>query len=1045
MPRQYSEGIPAGDPSNPLSLMTPGIDLPTVQFTAQDRVVEPENQFEKLYRILNMGSAAAAEFLQTKENQVRNQMAVDGAIERAKEIQQQEIEQDEKERERKIKLYQDGILNKYDSEITYHLLRDEYDQAQARAEQFSKDFPAERDPYMASKAMDQRLRVKGARKTFETNQRIEESRISAATQGMVVSDIIKGIETLQARLANPETIGSVMEQYEGVPNEELHTKMVEDFWATVPQSKRELLTPEDEVDITTTMMLKSDAARTTIIRERNKAATYLRYEQLGKAAVNTVVSMDALKEQLPDIFTYFDQIEGDRQAGLLSDKQARSLETELVSTIATYSLSETPVIGGMQVRDEVYEQMLSGTISVPRGNQILARLEKRIEKELAEEISSYRMNATAQAGEDNVNFALAVDQSMGGQDPGIAMGIKYGVLRYTNDGQIEQVDGVRNAKLMPMIQALSRDYQQQREAYKKENELKTDVDFINNIRMTNFTYDVIRTSTEDSKADWFIRHGGVVTPEGVPNEGITKRENNVDNLLQRELVYSIQYSLSGDMEKAQQHRMAGYSIVQKELQRPENQGPLAPEYETMMQELRSLNPVERAQRLQEMLDDYMRPDAQGKQRPTNRKERKFLLQALGEFNEETIPESIKRSVTEPSSMLKGYDTEEFMGMAESSSARLLKNRDKISEFDRSVEEERVITAIRYAGKTPPDFMKYIADQYMAAGASPDSLRRGYDLMAEAIPDQLAMPQYDANGKATGKYIYYSTPTMGRAEAEIAMMTSNSVLGNTIMMAQAYGVKFDQDPRLHLERAHREALRIEAFNKSVTDRRQIAASKALPKPQIDQFGVVIGSTDALATTRYQGFRKALTEIMGVEIPQREPSDFSFSMDIEDEMRYEAIWQLQRNNYKDALGEKDADEVATYATIALMRKSGYKPFTGPKDSTDARLSLILDPFDQMPDNFQLQAPDFREYLKDKVQQSVQAGRNKAMLDPISRGVLYQVDTTQDLVTPNQTIPVRLIDLTRGIEIEIKGEFGINKADYLQWRERARVKADADRPGI
>ena len=104
MPRNYAPYTPSGDPSNPLSLLSPSVNIPQVNFTAQTAVAEPENQFETLQKILGLAAGAAKSVLDYKTNTIQNEMAVNNAIERAQAKEEAAQErQSEKKRERSIK------------------------------------------------------------------------------------------------------------------------------------------------------------------------------------------------------------------------------------------------------------------------------------------------------------------------------------------------------------------------------------------------------------------------------------------------------------------------------------------------------------------------------------------------------------------------------------------------------------------------------------------------------------------------------------------------------------------------------------------------------------------------------------------------------------------------------------------------------------------------------------------------------------------------------------------------------------------------------
>ena len=151
MPRNYAPYTPSGDPSNPLSLLTPSVNIGQVNFTPQTAVAEPENQFETLQKILGLAAGAAKSVLDYKTNSIQNEMAINNAIVRSQEKQEAEAEKAIREQERAEykseraktkqesleKEAQDAVLNSYDARITAALLQDKYDESERLGAEFS--------------------------------------------------------------------------------------------------------------------------------------------------------------------------------------------------------------------------------------------------------------------------------------------------------------------------------------------------------------------------------------------------------------------------------------------------------------------------------------------------------------------------------------------------------------------------------------------------------------------------------------------------------------------------------------------------------------------------------------------------------------------------------------------------------------------------------------------------------------------------------------------------------------------------------------------
>jgi len=1025
MPRPYSEGIPAGDPTNIYALITNGIDVPTVQFTPQDRVAEPYNPWAALNRILNTGTAVAADAMNFQAQQIENKTAYVNMVNRLEDDALRTQKENKREFDRQVKEKQDDVFMTYKTRVQRAALDGDYATAEKLAMEFAQipEYSVENNPYMAERATDLVGYADAKKKQAETERRTELKRLSSAAQSAGTLHAAKQIESLEVQFRDDAQRPQVMGIFETAKPEEITQRLQEYVLGSMDPSQRALLDEQDLAQLTTYIWDRSATLRNGVTDERNKARIYLDAEIKGKALLNDVVQLKDISTELPNVLDYFREVDANPD---LNTGQKSKLRDGAVSLIVDQVKKGSPVRGALDVREEVNLQAQAGTISVPNALAIGRGLTKRAERELEGQIAEFESRATSQAGEGNENVALAMSDEFKGNNPAIAIAEKYGLATRNADGSYQLSSDPQDQGLIRKLQQLEQRWITQQERFSRENNLKSDIDVVNIIGVSNFQYDRVVTSSDPR-----LEAGSLQRP------GISARDEAVDSLVTQNFDASLQFSQ--DPGKAIAYRLAAYRNVKAESERLKDVE-LTPEYQSALEELRTGTIAEREQKINALLNGYAEKSPEGKLRESSPQERKFLYTALDEFMEATIPDRMKQQANNPSGNLDEYEPVEFANMANSNAAQLFKNKDKMTPEQRSIEEERMVFMLSAGDTLPVDWFKYLGEEYFKEGSSKEQMARGYELL-----ELSAKTQYyrDPN---TGTVRKLNMPTVGQVNAEISMFEGNEVMYNTVVIAQGLAIGTGQEVSVFLPQAHNEALRIQRTKDMTKDRMARNAGEMLPQPMIDPMtGQPFTFNKGLIEQQAREFRNVFKEVFNTVIPEQSEDDPTVILDPEDYMRMNAMYQSFKMNWGD-------EKLAMRSAVSMMSKMGYKVLTAdPTTSTSPRVQMVYDPFNIIPTQQTTTGQRgmatglWRRYLQTKIAAAAQEGviRGTVSLD----NAAINMDLRADISRPDSLVPFRVDDL-KGNSIYIPERFGISESDYQAWvREQRRVDTqtrDLEVPG-
>lgn len=1004
MPREYRQDTPGGDPSNPLSLMTTTMDIQQVSFTPQTAVAEPENQFVMLERILGLGSQVATNAYQYAAQANENEMALNAAIYRERQRQTENAEID-------IKKNQDAIFKRFDAEITASLLVDDYEGARDRAKLMAEMYPVNENPDGNLKAQDHLLRVKVAEGVYLSKLEQKQRQDSAAIQGQALFDSMSRLETVQGAFNNPETRPNVIDMFgpkppspenpngtPGVPDDQLHVAINDMLMAAIPQAKLPLLTLEDKVELQTTLLRQSDSLRTAIITERNKQRTFARIEQRTNAAIAIASSMNKPTEDLETLFTEFEQLEADKQAGLISPVQQTNLERNLVNIMADNLGKESPVSGALAMKQRITEGINEGRIPTNRGLRIISLLERRASQELESQIQQIEENSKIGLTAEDQPNSLALSNET---DPSLEMGFNYGIYTMDSEGKITVRPG--SERLAGKLQELSAKWISQKNKIARDTGLETTIDFVANSAMVQQEYTA-------------VLERAATTPNVNPVA-------EVDSLMFRELMSA--YSYPKEPEKREAHTLTTYRVVKAELERTKDVA-VTPEVQAELDELNGLvatNPVAAEKKIRDLVGNYM-STPEDKRTPEQRKK---VYLALESVMDRTLTPRQKETARKPESMMDDYGPEEYVTIANNYSTRLYKNKDKMSQVEREIEEDKTARFISAGDAAPVDWFKYLGEQYFVPGASPAQLKRGFDLLSTSK----TYMQDDLGNR-------YNFPTMGSIQAELALYEANPLMYDTLALAEGFSIGTSQPSTFFLQESHNIAVRRQQVLEATKDRIGKGTEELLPPITYDYASGLPATANTLSKTRQKELRQAFKDVFSYDVPEQSESDISLVLDPEDYNRMNAMYQgFKARGYN--------VEQSMRMALGKMKMFGYNPIPGQPGSTEPRVQMVFDPFSVIPPQSSQNSPEFGGYLSDLVGQAVRAGKVPAMVSPTTQGntVSLRYNNT-DLGKENAKISF-VIMRPNGEVIYMPEEFGVSDKDFREWKRRTRLKADADRPGI
>ena len=1012
--RNYSPVTPSGDPTNILSLISPDISLPQVNFTPQTAVAQPENQFETLQRILVAGAGAATAAMKYKENTIRNEMAIAAAVER----QQNKDEQAEYKQERKDnrdkaleKEKQDAVLNSYDARITSALLSDNFEEAERLGNEFAGLYPTDANPYMSTKALDQQVRIKSARRAYDNMQDREVAVTSAGARGYALSEVLGKIESLEAQFSNPETRNQVMGLFTG-EEETLPQDMVTFFMGSANPAKTELLTDEDRVDLTTAVLSRTSTLRTNIINERNNARRYARIEKRGMAAGEIALTLlDTPQQTIPKIdtlFALFTDLEEDKQSGFITQTQQNNLEKSLVASISANAGIKTPVTGALSVADLIQDGIDDGSIPVIRGNQVREALLRRAEQELVGEMNKVIMEASSN---DAYTDQTSLYESSPQVNPAIEMMKRYGVLEVMDDGTTRTRAGYE--KLAARLESFSQEWQRQETSYQKTGGIVGNVATIDHNFMIDDTVkgidnalslDNTLTSMDRTLAMTNVaiqQFNGFLAYSGDP----INREK-----------YTVALKRVADKETEQLVAEAGTDVVTVTVAGGTKfTVPTVVAQDPVFQDMVSM--VADPDKLARKLMDYYSKEVQPQDASmTGTGNRSVWLYGTKLLLDRVMTDS-QKSIADNPSAARSYSRLELADVAQTKAIDLKKKYKKLDNIQRSVAENETMQLVAASESVPPDWIGYIDESYFFAGASTVQLEQGYDLVRGSRGVVV-----DMNGNAV------NFASVGTVQSEIYMSENNPIMYDTLVLADGLAVGTNKDAREFLPEAHRIATQRAAELQAAKGVAAKSALELVPQPEINYLtGKPMRDSTTITGMRQETLRDAFNKTFNYNIP-RVPFEYAgisndpyFSMDIEDYNRMNTVFQgFRAKGY--------GDDAAVRASVAMMQRMGYKVIKN--EGTDGpRIGLVFDPYNVIPPQELKDSIQFKEWLGTKVSQSL--GREVSLLPNSGNTIIYP--TTGDMTTPDSSAP--FIVLFKNGE---RAEFitnGINRNEFEDWKLKQR----------
>jgi len=1038
MPRNYSPFTASGDPTNPLSLLSQTIEIPQVNYTAQTAVAEPENQFETLQKILGLAAGAATSVMGYKENKIKNEMALNAAIERSQAKQEAAIEEAERKEERaqykaereqnKLeaaeKEAQNNILNSFDARITSALLREDFAEAERLGTEFEGMYPVEKNPFMANKAQDQKLRIKTAKTAFDANADRETAQLSAATQGAVLSDSLGGLERLQGQFNGLDSRDKVMQMFDAIPDDQLHVALNNYLLSNpvVPSAKLNLLSDEDRVELNTTLLRSTDALRTSIIRERNNRRTYDRIQLRNQAAVTLATQVGAnprdTANTLTQLFAEYDNIQNDKDAGFINTTQQNNLERNLTIAIGNNAGKAAPVVGAITMARLIEGGVQAGDIPIARGQAVIKVLMKRAEMEMQSTISTMRDEARRQP---NVNDQTALYEMSPSGNPAIELGDRLGVYEVGPDGErrvAPYMDGIAQ-----QLDTLSKEWARQEAAFTKSKGVAGNVATIDNTFMVDA--DVRQIDAAIANQDL-----------GLTNED---RSIAMTNLAVREFNGSLAFR--NDPVSAERHIIPLKRVVDKETKQIESETPNAPMVKVTVKGGRQFSVpdfVAQDPAFQDFVAAVGDPNALPQalmsyyadrlSQGGSQGDRAIWLYGMKVHLETTMTDSQMRTAENPT-LARTYSQGELLDVATTASTNLFKRSDKMDVIQRDIEEEYVGRLVAASQSVPLDWVKHISKNYFAAGASEDSLKKGYKLILDSRGTVI-----DQNG------VQVNYASVGTVASEIAMQQEDPVMYETLVIAEGLAIGTNKDPSEFLQQAHTIAVQRNA---------QLEATKGImktqgelvPQPAINfQTGLPMRDSGTLYGKRLEGLRAAFKETFNKDIP-RQPFDVSgidndpyFSLDVEDYNRMNAVFQgFKAKGY--------GDDVAIKAAVSTMKRMGYSVVTN-EEQAGATVGLIFDPYAVNPPDDVKNTVGFKSWVEKKINEGQTVKKSINLGDGRSRGgAVIKYLTTADLTTPDSKVPFVLI-YPNGERFEYTGQNGISYRDYLEDMRAQELEAEANR---
>jgi len=1010
--RNYQPVTPSGDPTNILSLVSPDISLPQVNFTAQVAVAEPENQFETLQRILVAGAGAATAALKYNENKIRNELAISAAIER----QQEKEEREEYKKERKDnrdkaleKERQDAVLNSYDARITSALLSDNYEEAERLGNEFVGLYPTDVNPYMSTKALDQQVRIKNAKRAYDNMQDREEDITSAGARGFALSEVLGKIESLEAEFANPETRKKVMGLFTG-EEQTLPQDMVTFFMGGANPAKIELLTEKDRIDLTTAILSRTSTLRTNIINERNNARRYARIEKRGMAAGEIALTLlDTPQEtigKLDNLFAFFSDLEDDKQSGFITQTQQNNLEKGLVASIAANAGRKTPVTGALSVADLIQDGIDDGSIPQIRGNQVKDALLRRAEQELIGEINKIVMEA---ASNESYTDQTSLYESSPQTNPAIDMMKRYGIIEVMEDGTTRTRAGYE--KLAARLETFSQEWQRQEASYLKTGGIVGNVATIDHNFMIDDTVkgidnalsqDVTLTPSDRTLAMTNVaiqQFNGFLAYAGDP----VNREK-----------YVVALKRVADKETAQLVTEAGTDVVTITVEGGTKftvptevaQDPVFRDMVAMVAE-----PDKLATKLMDYYSKEVQPQSADMTGSANRSVWLYGTKLLLD----RVMTGSQKSIADNPSAARSYSRLELADVAQTKAIDLKKKYKRLDNIQRAVAENETMQLVAASESVPPDWIGYLDESYFFAGASTAQLEQGYDLIRGSRGVVI-----DMNGNAV------NFASVGTVQSEIYMSENNPIMYDTLVLADGLAVGTNKDPREFLPEAHRIATQRAAELQAAKGVAAKSALELVPQPEINYLtGKPMRDSTTMTGMRQETLRDAFNKTFNYDIP-RVPFEYAgisndpyFTMDIEDYNRMNTVFQgFRAKGY--------GDDAAVRASVAMMQRMGYKVIKN-EGTEGPRIGLVFDPYNVIPPQEVKDSRDFKEWLGTKVSQSL--GRDVSLLPNSGNTIIYP--TTGDLTRPDSTVP--FVILFRNGE---RAEFitnGINRNEFEQWKAK------------
>lgn len=912
MPRSYAPYTPAGDPVNPVSLVSQGVEIPQVNFTAQTAVAQPENQFEILQRVIGEAAGVATSAMRYEENRIKNEIAIDRINKRNAE------EKKENEREE-----QANVIATFDSLITSNMLKgteEGWAEAQRLGDQFSSLYPVGSNPFMSSKAQDQLVRIQNGKRIWQERQEVDYRKEQDAARIGLISPISLEVERLESLFSNPETRSQIMGQFAveliggkpfAVPDERLHVALNNYLMNIVGESKLNLTDERERTQLNEWIIGRTSSLRNSIIGERNKRRTYGELTKLSETVTVRSSELDLPEgnptDRLDGIFELFDEVRNKQEAGFISERQASDVIRNFEDEIVMNAGRNQPVAGALKWARIIAEESNAGKWSSYGGttSTLVNRLLLRASKELDKKISDVKLDAKSnkQFSEDTSLY-----EAYPREDPALSIGLESGILEINAEGVPAVVPGMDRFAIK--LNSLSQSWESQK--IKKLNK-----DSALEMNRTFDRRDVI--DEETTPVNLFGSQGR--TPEAL-DDGIVRiatREYRSAQLFRENSDVAANHAIA-----VRRSLLRGYGKDTNGdgiLDMPDDIGVWTDEKSGASTDLNGIDAYAK------MKDAYQKGDVEGLQNSIeefyqsndfkNKEYGKRLLNAgLKLWTDLTLTEG-QKEVASGMGTTQWTDSQ-MQAIQESEAVQLKRTWDRMNSEQQQDRLSQISSMSRRTDSFSPTFIDLVGEKMFAEGSSEEQLRMGYEYVKRS-----RSIYRDAKG------VPVAVAPRGQEAAEVHMFQNNELMYRTIIIAENKALMSDDPndtPEDYLLESHRQAsARMSQFKNTEAQvrrsMRMLPGAAAEPGTNLLQTrgeALYAGRANLLRDEIVKQFGEERGTVGRVVDASGDPQDMDplIFVSWEDQV-------LMNTTFEEAFLQTGSETDAMHEAVSAIRKRGYVP--------------------------------------------------------------------------------------------------------------------------